>query len=275
MFARRAFLCLSAALTAWLLSLNGANAALVTYWNFDTDFSATVGGPANDATPADGASISGVQSKWGGGAAHFDKASMQYATTTANPLPAGSFSYSLWYYLDVADAGTGPDLQFSPFGTGGNGDAYTIHFNIDANVPANDRLVFHSNTTGGVPEIVYPLPNPFDHRAWRNVIGTVTYDSVADTTTLEAFWDGVSVGTSSAPGSPRPPAYAAFGVDRYLGGRFWDGYVDDVAVYDHVLTAGEIAALQTRSAGVPEPGTMFLVASGLIGFLPYAWRKRK
>ena len=267
MLARRVSLCLSAALTAWLLGLNGANAAQVAYWNFDTNFNATVGGPTYDATPTNGASISGVQSKWGGGAAHFDKVSSQYATTTASPFGTGSFSYSLWYYLDVEATGPTPDRQFSSFGTGGPGDAYTVHFNIDGSTslpPGNndDILVFHSLTATGlaagiVPEIVYPLPNPFDHRAWRNAIGTVTYDSVADTTTLEAFWDGVSVGTSSAPGSPMPTTFVAFGVDRYLADRLWEGYVDDVAVYDHVLTAGEIAALQTGPAvgGPVDPPT--------------------
>ena len=53
------------------------------------------------------------------------------------------------------------------------------------------------------------------------------------------------------------------------------GIVIDGAAYPN-LDSGAISML--RGAGitvVPEPGTLALLAAGLIGLLAYAWRKRK
>lgn len=61
------------------------------------------------------------------------------------------------------------------------------------------------------------------------------------------------------------------------GGRVnptWETYtgsLDDVRVYNNVLGSGGIAQL----ASVPEPSVAMLTATGLIGLLAYAWRRRK
>ena len=59
---------------ACLLGLNTASAALVAGWSFDSDFTATVGGPTYDGTSLNSASISAVQSKFGGGSLKIVKA---------------------------------------------------------------------------------------------------------------------------------------------------------------------------------------------------------
>jgi len=50
------------------------------------------------------------------------------------------------------------------------------------------------------------------------------------------------------------------------------GKMDELRVYNTVLTQTEIRA---AAVVVPEPSTIVLAASGLIGLLAYAWRKRK
>jgi len=49
--------------------------------------------------------------------------------------------------------------------------------------------------------------------------------------------------------------------------------VDEIRVYDTVLTQTEISAAAIE--GVPEPSTLALLVTGLLGLLAYAWRKRK
>lgn len=255
-------------LATCLFAGRSSRAELVAYWNFDTDHSATVGGPGFNATPGNGASISGIQSKWGGGAAHFDKALSQYALTSASPVPAGTYSYSMWYYLDVDATGPDPDRQFAAINSNNPASEPSLFFNIDGDngsPPGNndDFLVSRVLTDGpglGQSYLLRPLPRPTSHKQWVNFIATVDYNNATNTTTLEAFYNGQSMGFSSYGGSqqittgrPESSTQLVFGADRGLAGRFWNGYIDDVAIYDHVLSPTEIAALQTAPAAAGGP----------------------
>jgi hypothetical protein len=64
--------------------------------------------------------------------------------------------------------------------------------------------------------------------------------------------------------------------------RSWTSYVGDMAalqVFDAQLSQSaveaQVGSLYTAWETVPEPGTVALLATGLIGLLAYAWRKRK
>jgi beta-lactamase superfamily II metal-dependent hydrolase len=260
-FARRICLYCLNALAVWLLGYNMADAELIAYWNFDTDYNASVGSPTYDAIPANGASISSVQSKWGGAAAHFDKALSQYATTTASPVPNGTYSFSHWYYLDVEATGSTPNRQFATINTGNAASEPSLFYNIDGDEGAptgNDddigvSRVLTNGPGGGQSFLIFPLPRPTNHQQWVNYIGTVAYNAGTNTTRLEGFYNGVSLGSHTTVGRPEGSTHLVFGADRDLGGRFWEGYIDDVAIYDHVLTAEEITSLQTGPAAMGEP----------------------
>jgi hypothetical protein len=51
----------------------------------------------------------------------------------------------------------------------------------------------------------------------------------------------------------------------------FDGTLDEVAIYGYALSADQVAA---HFHGVPEPTSVMLLGSGLLGFLAYAWWKR-
>lgn len=48
--------------------------------------------------------------------------------------------------------------------------------------------------------------------------------------------------------------------------RSWDGWLDDMRVYDEALDADAILAIATETA-IPEPCTLLLAALGLLGLL--------
>jgi hypothetical protein len=50
------------------------------------------------------------------------------------------------------------------------------------------------------------------------------------------------------------------------------GGIDEVAIYNRVLSATEI---HDHFLGVPEPSALVLLATGVLGLLAYAWRKRR
>lgn len=237
-----------------------AKAELVAYWSFDSDFSAGVGDPSFDATAFNGAQINNVQSKFGGGAAHFDKELMTYAATTGSPALDGTYSFSHWFYLDVETTGPIPDRQYSTVNSNNPESEPSLFFNIDGDEAADfgnddDFLVSRVLTDGAAPWafVFTPLPNPWDHRQWVNYIATAVYDEVSNTTTLSGYLNGEFVGEHTGPGKPRPSTHLVFGADRETVGRFWNGWIDDVAIYDHVLTASEIAGLQSNAA--PDVGS--------------------
>ena len=55
--------------------------------------------------------------------------------------------------------------------------------------------------------------------------------------------------------------------------------IAEIIVYDRVLTSTESSDvynyLSNKYMTTPEPGTLVLLATGLVGLLAYAWRKRK
>ncbi len=70
-------------------------------------------------------------------------------------------------------------------------------------------------------------------------------------------------------GSNRP-----FLIGRHPGASFdFQGVIDEVAVFDRVLTATEMQQLYQSAFAAPEPGTLALAALGLIGC--FAWQLRR
>lgn len=55
-----------------------------------------------------------------------------------------------------------------------------------------------------------------------------------------------------------------------------DGKVDDVQIYSDALNAEQVSYLYAHpGVAIPEPTSMALLFSGVLGLLAYAWRKRK
>lgn len=238
--------------------ISPAHAGLVASWSFDSDFNVTNGDTAFNLTPQNGASISTAQARFGGGSAQFLRASSQYATTAGTLIATGeSFSYSAWYYLNEASINTTNryfvmESQADPATPGGNF------------VPISYGL--RDLGAGDIGQVYYYFGGSGDEafgfstalQSWRNVI--VTFD--APTKTLTAYYDGVLQGSLTSTVADLPAVVGlVVGGHRDGTGRNWNGWIDEVAVWDTALTPAEVTYLQTHA--VPEPGTLACVVSGL------------
>jgi len=110
---------------------------------------------------------------------------------------------------------------------------------------------------------------------WFHVVGTTDL-ATGDT---EVFVNGVSVGTNSGGGIVDDPATNLWiGNNPEADGRQWDGRIDDVAQWNRVLTAEEVALIYNEGlAGVslgqiPEPSSSLLL--GLSGLMITLRRRR-
>lgn len=161
--------------------------------------------------------------------------------TITGVLNAGSTTA---YLVDINVNG---DNQIRAFGRGEQG------LNTDYNVNADDGL---SWADGG----------------WHHIAITWDRDNNANNV---VYFDGVAQNTGVAIDGGAPTAtYAAYGFDLVIGARnnrgtidtFFEGDLDDLRVYDSVLSAGEVSQL------VPEPTSLSLLGIG--GCLVLARRRR-
>ena len=257
------FLCLTVVSVACLLALSSANADLVAYWSFDTDVTANYGGSAYDGTIIGDASVSSVESKWGGGSAKFTDATNN-AAIEMDIAPGGTedWSMSSWYWLDL-DYGEGgfngtwisSRIDRSSIGKNDYMSLWYVH-NDNHTVTYGSLITPDDGSTLNWATEIVPLAGESTmHREWVNVVTVTDHDPIANITTSKNYVNGVQVGASAGVSPAGGPIQYATNlpVEFIIGNspnrdQEWKGYVDDVAVYDHLLSAAEIDALQTGPA---------------------------
>ncbi len=222
------------------LSLPPATGAPVAYWSFDDDFSATVGGALYDGTPVNGASIDGSNSRFGAGAARFERDAGQSVHIPASPFDGGSHTYAAWYHLDVDTIG-GSNRYFVLEASDGDTWPASYGLRIFGGEQAGQVFTHDDGTVpSGTPNTTFPSG---PHREWRHI--AVTYD--AETLRLKAYLDGEAIAVlplRSGATALSPSTYLNIGAHRDGTGRNWEGWIDEVAVWNRVLEHREIELLQ-------------------------------
>ena len=248
-------------LAALLCGLGGrAFGAVLAHWSFDSNLNDSSGNNRT-LTSSGGAAITTSASKFGGGSLRTDGINdFVYRDDTAFDFGVNDFAISFWYLRgnnDVLDSLLGQ-------GTSIDNDGY--HARIDGTTDANAQLQFILDDNSGYRAGV--LAPTQDNAAFQHVVmqraGDVLQIYVNSTlVATDTGNDNVDVSSSTA--------YAfAIGARNILSGgttegqeNFFNGWIDEVWMFDTALTQNEISAGYTRNfAQVPEPGT---VSSLLIG----------
>lgn len=227
-----------------------ADAALVAYWAFDNSGANAVAGGPVGALQA-GAGFSAAQTAPVPSSTHSlllsGSGGQEFAVSGAADRAAldavfqGNFAISLWARSNVPASGQGVDLRYmfdfgEAHGTGVGVVFNQSHINFGGNT---NTIGFYYTATGrdsGVPGLA---------DQWYHVVLT------RNGTTTTLYVDGVPRGTPIVTATPSINEAFPFviGGEAKSANRGWNGYIDDVAVWNRALRPGEIQQLASGAAG--------------------------
>ena len=266
-----------------LLPCTAAQAGLLAYWNMDAGTGTTV---ADSSGNTHTATLMGTASGAGWIAGHTGAAGDNAVNFTGNG------SSSVGEYVDCGTAsslspGTG-DFTISLWFKAASYDdwRYLLCYNGE-DYSGTNMLFLTTKSTDGIQADaqLYTYGNGWN---WVGGTGTSYFNDstwyhiglVRSSGTVTAYVNGVQEGNTATYTN-------TVGINQGLKlGAFsstWNsltGSLDDVAIWNQALTPtqiGQLAAgtLSPSSFAIPEPGTVVLLMSALLGLLAYAWRKRR
>jgi hypothetical protein len=232
-------------LTVLFVGVSRTSADLVGYWPLDGD-GADAGGNGLDGTlngtvvptsNRSGSPDSAMQ--FGGGPEDYveigDQPELQFT---------GAITLSAWVMLDSSNTNNGRIV--SKIG-GPNARSWSLNIEAASGGVANPAAFMISATGAEITNVVSPEPLPTDE--WVHMAGVYQPDEA-----LEVYVNGdlMARNTSNIPASQ----FSANGIPVRIG-NFptynncgWLGSIDEVRIYDHAMSLGEIRSIM---AGVPQP----------------------
>jgi hypothetical protein len=231
---------------------------LVSYWKMD-EASGNRADSHGSNTLVDNDTVGSDTGKIGTYAANFVATNTEWleiadASQTGLDFNGSSFSFSLWVYHTSQPASGDEHLYFSKWHA--STPAYFCSYHNNGGVP---RFQLQCYDTGTPTEnIAFLSPNQtLSNNTWYHIV--VTFDP-ASTGTATFYVNGVSIGSddnASWSGTMNNSA-GGFAIGALTGGgsRYMDGRIDEVGVWNRVLTADEVTSLYNSGNGLAYPLTV-------------------
>jgi hypothetical protein len=229
---------------AWIVMAMGASTLLATeglvaYWPFDTDFTNAEGTVEYDGTPAGTAEISAEDVVVGAGALKIadDTASANHVTAMGDyvgPAPVVRTVVGWYKYADInGDGSDGRNFIWETQPT------YSLSFGIRDGAAGKYAQWYHNTQTGAINDSGPTVDDGLWHHValvWNSVRGHVKY-----------YHDGELLQTVAIAMSNNPVlGQAGFNIGTHRsadGGRNWDGYLDEIAIFSVELSENQISEL--------------------------------
>ncbi len=251
---------LAVAVLAGLLAAPAAG-ALVHRYTFENGADDDVGGL--DGT-ASGVTYASVGSPPGGQSALFTAGQDDAIDFAASAFNATGFTVAMWIRTDTS---TGTIESLVSNKTGGNADGFAL--NVNTFDTSDGKLWTETANAAGTGDPAYSDAGYVRYDGtWQHVAYAVDRASGL----AQLYYDGADVtGTDDdilTDFNVAGPWRMGLFMDDLYG---FDGYIDDVQIYDEVLSAGDVAFLASNpGAAIPEPVTLagtMLAAGSLLGYV--------
>ena len=216
---------------------------LIAYYPFDGD----VQDKALDNDGTDNTSAGFVSGKMGK-AKDFDGDDDVSVPVSIGRLITDNITLSAWVKVDVSDNGYGPI-----FGARNSGGGREFYQSVNAD-PANGWYLY-----GNIGGSTYDFDKSIPTDEWHLI--TMTYEG----STVKMYCDGSLYGSKNLASSISSFSEAYVGYDG--NGKYFDGSLDDVRIYDRALSQPEIKALYQRTS-TQKITDKDRLTSGLVGHWP-------
>ncbi|MCU0781991.1 MAG: hypothetical protein MUF04_12945, partial [Akkermansiaceae bacterium] len=233
-----------------LVSRGALTDGLTAYWDFEgtaANHAAAGGGSAFDGTLMGNAAVTGTP-RAGSGALVLDGAGAYLDVTALIPLNA-PWSVAAWYRTDVAYAGSTRGFVFETSG------GYPISYGLreGATTAETAHQVYTSLLPASGPNQSVQIADAATVNIWHHILLVFTPATASLPGAVTGYLDGTVQFSLSVPvGSTLAPADGFhIGTFRDANGRWFDGSIDEVAMWGRALTPMEILELHLRgSAGI-------------------------
>ena len=212
----------------------GGLPGLVSVWHGEGN--ANDGFDGNNGTLTNGATFD--TGKYGQGFS-LSGASQHVALPTSSQIPIGDSAYTLSAWINPDVAGASGIIGFGNYGANNQVNALRLSGNFGSNIG------FYNYWWGN--DLQAGTTTPVGS-GWHHV--AATYDG----TTRQIIFDGVVIG-SDTPTGHNVPSASNFRIGSTNGGEFFDGGLDEVAVYNRALSLTEIQAIVNSGAYSQSAGT--------------------
>ena len=261
----RLSLLLSVAMVA-LFAATAAQASLVALYNYNLPGDLGHDSSANGNNLNLSGNVLSGTGKYGSGLElNGSNATLVSGNGTLINLPTGNSSYTIatWMNADTAgNGGAGGMIGWGNYGAVNEVTAFRM------NGTSSLHSYWWANDLTGYPGI--DLTTGSGSAGWH--YAAVTYDAVSMLNAM--YLDGVLVSSRYASG--HNAAGANFAIGKTVGNEYFDGQLDDTAIFNQALTGAQINTIMAGNFSafgvnsVPEPGSLVLTAAAL-GLL--AWMK--
>ena len=220
------------------------------YWDFE-------GNPANHPAASGGSAFDGVlmgdagtggTPRAGSGALALDGAGDYLGVASIMPVNA-PWSVAAWYRTDVAYAGTARGFVFETSG------GYPVSFGLREGAATTDtgHQLYTSLVPTSGPNQTVSLPDAATVATWHHILLVFTPATATQAGAVTGYLDGVARYNLTVPvGSTLATADGLhLGTFRDANDRWFDGSIDEVAIWSRSLNAMDVLELHQRGlAGI-------------------------